>query len=73
VARGDWEKGPFALWVWRKQEKAVAGKEVGSWNSRLTASSFFDIGDKAGDWKSVGRVELMVWGVLLWGCSKPLW
>lgn len=25
---------------------------------------FFDVGDKAGEWRSVGRVELMVWGVL---------
>lgn len=69
----DWEKGPFTLWVWRKQEKEVASKKVGSWNSCLIASNFFEVGGKAGDGRSAEGVERLVWDVLLWGCSEPLW
>ena len=54
----------------RKSQLQAKRWEVGSC---LIASHFFDVGDKAGEWRSVGRVELMVWGVLFWGFSKPLW
>ena len=41
------------LWVWRKEEKEFEGKEIGSWNSCLIVSQFFDVQGKAGGWRKV--------------------